>query len=56
MRHAACVQWGDEALCYRYYKGLPNHFQDLLSAYEAGNPWTYIYRNGMLLPIQHDMQ
>jgi hypothetical protein len=41
MCHAAHVQWGDEALCYWYYKGLPNCLQDLLSARKAGNPWTY---------------
>jgi hypothetical protein len=42
MCHAVHVQWDNEALCYRYYKSLPNCLQDLLSTHEAGKPWTYV--------------
>jgi hypothetical protein len=52
MCHAAHVQWGDEALCYRYYKGLPNRLQDLLSTCEAGKPWTYF--NMKAIASQYD--
>lgn len=30
-RLAAHVQWGDSALCHRYYKGLPDRIKDILS-------------------------
>lgn len=42
MRLSAHLRWGDDVLCYRYYKGLPDRLQDAISAQPAGKPKTFI--------------
>ncbi|KAF5363276.1 hypothetical protein D9756_000057 [Leucocoprinus leucothites] len=41
LKHASQLSWNDEALCHRYYKGLPNCIQDPLSTHEQGKPTTF---------------
>ncbi|KAF5356896.1 hypothetical protein D9756_006427 [Leucocoprinus leucothites] len=41
MKYAAQLGWGDEVLCYHYYKGLPNRIQDPISVCEQGKPNTF---------------
>ncbi|KAF5345218.1 hypothetical protein D9756_011551 [Leucocoprinus leucothites] len=41
MKYAAQLGWGDEVLCHRYYKGLPNRIQDPISVREQGKPNTF---------------
>ncbi|KAF5343695.1 hypothetical protein D9756_011639 [Leucocoprinus leucothites] len=41
MKYAAQLSWGDEVLCHHYYKGLPNHIQDLISTHKQGKPDTF---------------
>ncbi|KAF5359455.1 hypothetical protein D9756_003189 [Leucocoprinus leucothites] len=41
MKYAAQLGWGDEVLCHRYYKGLPNRIQDPISVCEQGKPNTF---------------
>ncbi|KAJ3567219.1 hypothetical protein NP233_g6506 [Leucocoprinus birnbaumii] len=41
MQYATKLHWGDEVLCYRYYKGLPPCIQDPMCSWETGKPQTY---------------
>ncbi|KAF5363774.1 hypothetical protein D9756_000880 [Leucocoprinus leucothites] len=44
MKYAAQLGWGDEVLCHRYYKGLPNRIQDPISVREQGDaPYGYAH-------------
>jgi len=36
IRYTAQLNWGDTVLCHRFYQGLPNHLQDLISNWEQG--------------------
>jgi len=36
IQYAAQLNWGDTVLCHRFYQGLPNHLQDLISNWEQG--------------------
>jgi len=49
MKNSAMLNWGDEALAFRFYRGLPPWLQDQLSAREAGKPTTL---SGMLMVAQ----
>jgi len=37
-RYSSQLRWGDEALAFHYYKGLPNRLQDPISSREKGKP------------------
>jgi len=39
--YSANLQWTENALCHRYYFGLPDHIQDIISTYEGGKPSTF---------------
>jgi hypothetical protein len=41
MKYAGQLSWGNEILCYCYYKGLPNCLQDPLSTRKQGKPTTF---------------
>jgi len=35
------LQWTKNALCHRYYSGLPDRIQDIISTCEGGKPSTF---------------
>ena len=35
------LQWTENALCHRYYSGLPDRIQDIISTREGGKPSTF---------------
>jgi len=37
----AQLQWSESAFCYRYYFGLPDRIQDIISTREGGKPSTF---------------
>jgi len=39
--YSAQLQWSESALCHRYYFGLPNRIQDIISTREGGKPSTF---------------
>jgi len=39
--YSAHLQWTESALCHRYYSGLPDHIQDIISTCEGGKPSTF---------------
>jgi len=39
--YSAELQWMENALCYRYYSGLPDRIQDIISTREGGKPSTF---------------
>ena len=39
--YSAELQWTENALCYRYYFGLPDRIQDIISTYEEGKSSTF---------------
>ena len=39
--YSAELQWTENALCHRYYSGLPDHIQDIISTCEEGKPSTF---------------
>jgi len=39
--YSAQLQWTESALCHRYYSGLPDHIQDIISTHEGGKPSTF---------------
>jgi len=39
--YSAQLQWTESALCHRYYSGLPDHIQDIISTREGGKPSTF---------------
>jgi len=41
LRYSAQLQWTESALCYRYYSGLPDRIQDIISTREGGKPSTF---------------
>ena len=41
LRYSAHLQWSESALCHRYYFGLPDHIQDIISTCEGGKPSTF---------------
>jgi len=41
LRYSAQLQWTESALCHRYYSGLPDHIQDIISTREGGKPSTF---------------
>jgi len=40
-RYFAQLQWTESALCHRYYSGLPDRIQDIISTCEGGKPSTF---------------
>jgi len=38
MRLSSCLNWGNDLLVYRFYKGLPDRLQDKISELPAGKP------------------
>jgi len=41
LQYSAQLQWTESALCYRYYSGLPDRIQDIISTREGGKPSTF---------------
>jgi len=41
LRYSAQLQWMESALCHRYYSGLSDHIQDIISTREGGKPSTF---------------
>jgi len=41
LQYSAQLQWLESALCHRYYFGLPNRIQDIISTREGGKPSTF---------------
>jgi len=41
LRCSAQLQWSESAFCHRYYFGLPNRIQDIISTREGGKPSTF---------------
>jgi len=41
LRYSAQLQWTESALCHRYYFGLPDRIQDIISTREGGKPSTF---------------
>jgi len=41
LRYSAQLQWTESALCHRYYSGLPDRIQDIISICEGGKPSTF---------------
>jgi len=41
LRYSAQLQWTKSALCHRYYSGLPDRIQDIISTHEGGKPSTF---------------
>jgi len=41
LRYSAELQWMESALCHRYYSGLPDRIQDIISTREGGKPPTF---------------
>jgi len=39
--YSAELQWTENALCHRYYFGLPDRIQDIMSTREGGKPSTF---------------
>jgi len=39
--YSAELQWIEDTLCHRYYFGLPNHIQDIISTHKEGKPSTF---------------
>jgi len=39
--YSAQLQWMESVLCHRYYSGLPDHIQDIISTREGGKPSTF---------------
>jgi hypothetical protein len=42
MRLSSELTWGDDTLCYRFYKGLPDRLKDQISEMPAGKPKTLV--------------
>ena len=41
LRYSTQLQWTESALCHRYYSGLPDRIQDIISTHEGGKPSTF---------------
>jgi len=41
LQYSAQLQWMENALCHRYYSGLPDRIQDIISTREGGKPSTF---------------
>jgi len=41
LQYSAELQWTENALCHRYYSGLPDRIQDIISTREGGKPSTF---------------
>jgi len=41
LRCSAQLQWPESAFCHRYYFGLPDRIQDILSTHEGGKPSNF---------------
>jgi len=41
LRYSAQLQWTESTLCHRYYSGLPDRIQDIISTREGGKPSTF---------------
>ena len=41
LQYSAQLQWPESALCHRYYFGLPDRIQDIISTHEGGKPTTF---------------
>jgi len=39
--YSANLQWTENTLCHRYYFGLPDRIQDIISTHERGRPSTF---------------
>jgi len=41
LQYSTQLQWTKSALCHRYYSGLPDRIQDIISTREGGKPSTF---------------
>jgi len=41
LQYSTQLQWTESALCHRYYSGLPDRIQDIISTREGGKPSTF---------------
>jgi len=41
LQYSAQLQWTESALCHRYYSGLPDRIQNIISTCEGGKPSTF---------------
>jgi len=41
LQYSTNLQWTENALCHRYYFGLPDCIQDIISTHEGGKPSTF---------------
>jgi len=41
LRCSAQLQWSESAFCHRYYFGLPDRIQDIISTHKGGKPSTF---------------
>jgi len=41
LQYSAQLQWTESALCHRYYSGLPDRIQDIISTREGDKPSTF---------------
>jgi len=53
MCYASQLGWGNSVLCHRYYQGLPNRIQDLISTREQGKPTLFQNMYALAMTIDH---
>jgi len=41
LQYSVQLQWSESAFCHRYYFGLPDRIQDIISTREGGKPSTF---------------
>ena len=41
LQYSTMLQWTENTLCHRYYFGLPDRIQDIISTHEGGKPSTF---------------
>jgi len=41
LQYSTQLQWSESALCHRYYSGLPDYIQDIISTCEEDKPSTF---------------
>ena len=41
LQYSTMLQWTENALCHRYYFGLPDCIQDIIATHEGGKPSTF---------------
>ena len=41
LQYSTELQWMENTLCYKYYSGLPDRIQNIISTHERGKPSTF---------------